>query len=97
MHTIFVYQIIIQHILMHKNAQYIKSIKNMITNIKPATKIDVQATLLKIGIGKSTMIKTKTIKASSIRSAIRVLNKKGYDFDSTEKGLIDVVRVTRNK
>lgn len=69
----------------------------MITNIKPAVKIDVQATLLKIEIGKSTIIKTKTIKASSIRSAIRVLNKKGYDFDSTEKGYVDEVKVTRNK
>ena len=69
----------------------------MITNIKPATKIDVKATLLKIGVGKSTIIKTKTIKGSSIRSAIRVLNKKGYDFDSTERGLIDAIKVTRNK
>jgi len=77
--------------------QYIKSKKNMITNIKPATKIDVKATLLKIGVGKSTIIKTKIIKASSIRSAIRVLNKEGYDFDSTERGLVDEVKVTRNK
>jgi len=82
---------------MHKNVQYIKSIKNMTTTIKPVTKINVKATLLKIGVGQSTVIKTKTIKASSIRSAVRVLNNEGYDYESTEKGLVDTVKVTRYK
>lgn len=69
----------------------------MTTTIKPVTKINVKATLLKIGVGKSAVIKTKTIKASSIRSAVRVLNQQGYDFESTEKGLINEVKVSRIK
>ena len=69
----------------------------MITKIKPATKIDVKQTLLKIEIGQTAFIKTRVIKASSIRSAVRVLNKQGYDFNSTEKDLIDEVKITRNK
>ena len=69
----------------------------MTTSIKPVTKIDVQATLLKIEVGQTVTIKTKVIKASSIRSAVRVLNKEGYSFTSTERNLINEVKVTRIK
>jgi hypothetical protein len=65
--------------------------------IKPATKINVTGTLLKIEPGKSVSIKTKVIKASSIRSIVRKLNNAGYSFVSTERGLIDEVIVSRFK
>lgn len=58
-------------------------------------RINVQETLLTISPGESAIVKTKLIKPSSIRSAIRCLNKKGYQFTQTEKGLIDEVQVTR--
>jgi len=67
------------------------------TTIKLATKISVKHTLLKIPVGKMVFIKTELIKASSIRSAIRVLNKEGYLFESTERNLVNEVKVTRKK
>lgn len=58
-------------------------------------RVNVQETLLTLTPGQTEMVKTKLIKPSSIRSAIRELNKKGYQFTQTEKGLIDEVQVTR--
>lgn len=69
----------------------------MVTKIKPATKIMVKETLLNIEVGTSVFIKTKVMKPSSIRSAIRFLKKEGYDLRATERGLVDQVKVSRYK
>ena len=61
-------------------------------------KIDVKGTLLAINVGKTRVIKTRDIKASSIRSAVRRLNLEfPCSFEATEDGLIDEVKVTRLK
>lgn len=65
--------------------------------IKPAIKISVKHTLLKIPVGTTVIVETKLIKASSIRSSIRVLNKEGYLFESTERNLVNEVKVTRKR
>ncbi|MCD8044877.1 MAG: hypothetical protein LUE98_15570 [Tannerellaceae bacterium] len=67
----------------------------MDTRIKTIKKVDVQSTLLSIPVGGEVTIKNKQVKSSSIRSAIRVLNQRGYRFESSEKGLIDEVRIRR--
>lgn len=68
-----------------------------IKTIQPKTKIDVQGTLSALTIGIPSIIKSKDIKACSIRSAIRCLRDKGLDFKVSEKGMIDSVKVTRLK
>ncbi len=76
----------------------VKVIKNMEIKIKTKQQVEVQNTLLSLRPdGKPVTIKTKDIKASSIRSGIRELNAKGYSFESTERGLVDEVKVTRLK
>ncbi|MCD7929955.1 MAG: hypothetical protein LUH15_00490 [Tannerellaceae bacterium] len=67
----------------------------MDTRIKTIKKVDVQSTLLSIPVGGEVTIKNKQVKSSSIRSAIRVLNQRGYRFESSEKGLIYEVRIRR--
>lgn len=69
----------------------------MDTSFKPIKKIDIKATLLQIPVGNSIIIKTKTIKPSSLRSAIRTLNNEGYFYECTERGLADEVKIRRNK
>ena len=78
-----------------KNANINK--KNKMTKIIKKYRPLVMDTLRSISIGDSLTIRTKDIKASSIRSGIRYLNKKGYEFTQTERGLIDEVKVTRLK
>ena len=72
----------------------------MNTQTKKATlkkSVDVRATLLAITIGSSVIIKTRDIKANRIRAGISRLNNEGYLFESSEKGLVDEVKVTRLK
>ncbi len=71
--------------------------KKLTSMERTVKKVDVQSTLLSIPVGEELIIKTRIIKASSIRSAIRYLNQKGYMFASTEKGLIDEVKVFRKE
>lgn len=59
--------------------------------------VDVRATLLAIPIDDSVIIKTRDISANRIRAAVSRLNNECYLFETSEKGLIDEVRVTRNK
>lgn len=59
--------------------------------------IDVRATLLSIPESESVVIKTRDIKTNVVRACISRLNSEGYSFESTEKGLIDSIKVTRNK
>lgn len=68
-----------------------------IKKAKLISKISPIDTLKAFSIGEPFFIKTKEIKASSIRSAVRNLRKKGYEFDTTERGLINEVQVTRTK
>lgn len=70
----------------------------MINKTELVKKVDVKGTLLAISVGKSKTIKTRDIKASSIRSAVRRLNKDiPFSFEATEEGLVDAVKVTRFK
>jgi hypothetical protein len=63
--------------------------------LKTKNQVKVQDSLLTIPVGGVSVIKTKDIKASSIRSAVGKLNKKGYQYTHTERDLINEVRVTR--
>ena len=68
----------------------------MTLQIKTREKISVQDTLLEnVPVNGELVIKTKLIKANSIRSAVRSLKKKGYAFSATEDGYVDEVLVTR--
>lgn len=70
------------------------------TKIKPVslkTKTDVQGTMLSLQVGIPTVIKSTEIKACSLRSAKRKLEKKGYYFDLSERDRVDDVIVTRLK
>jgi len=82
---------------LHKKVLKNKETKSMGIELKKAKKVLVQESLLTMPSGGSDLIKTKHIKAASIRTAIRELNRKGYSFESTERGLIDEVKVTRLK
>lgn len=80
---------------MHKTDNCAKNTKKMDSNLTIVNKVSVQRTLLTIKPGENKIIKTNLIKASSIRSAIRCLNKKGYSYKASEKGLIDEIEVSR--
>jgi hypothetical protein len=69
--------------------------KNELQNV--AKKTHVQGTLLLIKPGETKRIKTRLIKATSIRSAVNILNSKGYSFMASERGLVDEMDVTRLK
>lgn len=65
--------------------------------IKMKKRPQVIDTLLQIQKGQTYDVKVTDCKASSIRSAVRNLNNKGYSYTATEKGLTDRIRVTRIK
>lgn len=74
-----------------------KEKQKRITSASLIKRVDVQATLLSLKIGVPTSIKNREIKACSLRSANRILKKKGYSFILSEAGRIDDVIVTRLK
>lgn len=77
-----------------------KVVKIMNTQTKKATlkkTVDVRATLLAISLGSSVIIKTRDISANRIRAAVSRLNNEAYLFETSEKGLVDEVKVTRLK
>lgn len=64
---------------------------------KPVQKASPLETLKIMWPGQTILLKTADCKASSVRSAIRVLKTRGYSFTATEKGLINEIKVTRNR
>lgn len=60
-------------------------------------KVSATATLLAMEKGETVILKTASVKASSIRWAVLRLNEKGYKYEQTERGLINGVKVTRYK
>ena len=74
-----------------------KEKEKRITSASMVKRIDVQATLLSLKVGIPTSIKNKEIKACSLRSANRILKRKGYSFILSEAGRIDDIIVTRLK
>ena len=72
----------------------------MNTQTKKATlkkTVNVRATLLAIPLGCSVIIKTRDISANKIRATVSRLNNKAYLFKTSEKDLVDEVKVTRLK
>lgn len=59
------------------------------------SRVDVTSTLLDIPRGSTYSFDIKKVKKSSLCSAARRLNGRGYKFVVTEKGRIDDVLVTR--
>jgi DNA-binding GntR family transcriptional regulator len=55
--------------------------------LKLAKRIGVRATLLKMLPGAEAVIKASDISPNTLRSAISVLNRKGYLFEATQKGV----------
>lgn len=66
-----------------------------IIQIKIVKKPSAYDTLITLNVNEQCYIKTKQIKSTSIRSAIRLLNKSGYWFECSEKGLVDQILVRR--
>ena len=69
----------------------------METILKPVKKIDVVGSLLSIKKGETVRVLTKDIKSTAIRSAAKRLNERGYEFNVTEAGLVNEVKVRRIK
>lgn len=59
------------------------------------TKPDVRATLLALKRGEQVYIANREIRETSIRRAISVLRKEGYEFICSVSGTQDGVNVTR--
>ncbi|MDR1884255.1 MAG: hypothetical protein LBR26_15965 [Prevotella sp.] len=59
--------------------------------------IDSRKTFLSIKPGTSLLVKTRYIKGNRARSLTHTLNKAGYHFETSEKGLIDEIKITRHK
>ncbi|NDV79534.1 hypothetical protein [Dysgonomonas sp. 511] len=59
--------------------------------------IDVRNTLLAIQTSCSAVIKTKDISANRIRAMVSRLNKEGYEYQTSEKGFVDEIKVSRYK
>lgn len=68
-----------------------------IEKVKIVTKTDVQGTLANLRIGVPTSIRNAQIKACSVRSGVKKLALKGYEFDISERGRVDDIIVTRIK
>ncbi|WP_163270572.1 hypothetical protein [Dysgonomonas sp. 511] len=64
---------------------------------KIISKPSLAETLRSLTIGKPSTIKSNQFKTNSVRNTISRLKKKGFDFDATEEGLVDEIRVTRLK
>lgn len=60
-------------------------------------RISPKYTLLSINIGETVNIKNSVLKCTGVRNAASRLNKKGYSFKVSDKGLSDSVNVTRLK
>lgn len=90
--------IVINNIVKNKIKQIYKIIMGK-TIIKPKIirKTSPTDTLRAIEVGGEVLIKTRVIKQSIISATITRLNRTGYQFKSTSKGLIDEVKVTRLK
>ena len=74
-----------------------KSGKKIRLLAKPEMRPSATKTLKTIEVGETVIIKTRHIKKPSICSAAAKLNKTGYLFEVSEKGLVDEVMVTRYK
>ena len=48
-------------------------------------------------VGDTCEIRTSDYKSSVVRTILYVLNMEGYHFTSTERGLLDSIKVTRLK
>lgn len=67
------------------------------TKARIISKPSLAETLRSLTIGKPSTIKSNQFKTNSVRNTISRLKKKGFDFDATEEGLVDEIRVTRLK
>ena len=71
--------------------------ENKLKQARYVSKISPQETLKNLEIGDPVFIPSKKIKPGVVRATAKQLKDKGYDFDVTEAGLIDEVRVVRLK
>ena len=83
--------------MINKDIKLIKKMTKEITRISIKSRPSAKLTLLGIPVGESRLIKTSDIKPGVIRTTVGVLNKEGYSFIASEKGLINEVLVTRIK
>lgn len=81
----------------NNTAKVVKNMNQEATKAKIISKPSLAETLRSLSIGKPVIIKSNQWKANSVRNTISRLRKKGFDFDPTEEGLVDAIKVTRNK
>jgi hypothetical protein len=65
------------------------------TKLKIIRRVSAQETLMQMEKGTTVVVKTAMIKPSSIRKAVMTLNKRGYKFEQTERGLVNEIKITR--
>lgn len=63
--------------------------------MKIVRKISATETLEAMKVGESHVIKASLMKITTVRRAAQLLKNRGYCFTTTERGLINEVRVTR--
>lgn len=82
---------------MNNTAKVVKNMNQEATKARIISKPSLAETLRSLTIGKPSTIKSNQFKTNSVRNTISRLKKKGFDFDATEEGLVDEIRVTRLK
>lgn len=65
--------------------------------VKLIRKVSATATLRNMEKGQTVVLKTALVKQSAIRNAVAQLNKRGYKYEQTERGLYNEVKVTRHE
>lgn len=81
----------------NNTAKVVKNMNQEATKARIISKPSLAETLRSLTIGKPSTIKSNQFKTNSVRNTISRLKKKGFDFDATEEGLVDEIRVTRLK
>ncbi|NDV77864.1 hypothetical protein D0T57_02620 [Dysgonomonas sp. 511] len=81
----------------NNTAKVVKNMNQEAIKAKIISKPSLAETLRSLTIGKPSTIKSNQFKTNSVRNTISRLKKKGFDFDATEEGLVDEIRVTRLK
>lgn len=81
----------------NNTAKIVKIMNQESTKARIISKPSLAETLRSLTIGKPSTIKSNQFKTNSVRNTISRLKKKGFDFDATEEGLVDEIRVTRLK
>lgn len=79
----------------NNSAKIIKRMNQEAIKARIISKPSLAETLRSLTIGKPSIIKSNRFKTNSVRNTISRLKKKGFDFDATEEGLVDEIRVTR--